>query len=141
MDYRPWRKTGRSLDAVPNHYVAFRGDFAPWRGWQNERAKKTLRTGVSRKNEGVSRIALDPCWSIIGIGGQAPRNCQDYDGTIYRSIKRWKVSAKGQGSAPPSCRLKYMSDQNHARPGPLPHLVRAEEKMISAPAISKFIPV
>jgi len=54
-------KTGRSLDAVPNHYVAFRGDLRHGVVATNER--KNLRRVQEKR--GVSELRLT-CWSIIG---------------------------------------------------------------------------
>src|SRR6266478_7000178 len=86
----PVAKTGRSLDAVPNHYVAFRGDLRHG-VVANERAKKPP-TG-SKKNEASPELRLT---LLVNYWDRrpSPPNCQDYDGTIYRSIKDEGISQR-----------------------------------------------
>jgi hypothetical protein len=86
----PVAKTGRSLDAVPNHYVAFRGDLRHG-VVANERAKKPP-TGF-KKNEVSPELRLT---LLVNYWDRrpSPPNCQDYDGTIYRSIKDEGISQR-----------------------------------------------
>jgi len=78
--YRPWRKLAdRSMP--PEYYAAFRGDLR--HGWWQTNERKNRRGSEKR---GVSRIALT---LLVNYWDRrpSPPNCQDYDGTIYRSIK------------------------------------------------------
>jgi hypothetical protein len=83
-------KTGRSLDAVPNHYVAFRGDLRHG-VVANERAKKPPT--AFKKNEVSPELRLT---LLVNYWDRrpSPPNCQDYDGTIYRSIKDEGISQR-----------------------------------------------
>jgi peptidoglycan pentaglycine glycine transferase (the first glycine) len=68
-------QSGRSIDAIPNHYVVFRGD---------------LRHGVianettAVQNSPELRLTL-----LVNYWDRrpAPPNCRDYDGTIYPSVQ------------------------------------------------------
>jgi hypothetical protein len=89
--------SGRSLDAVPNHYAAFRGD---------------LRHGVvfneaAQEADGPSRQADEPpelrLTLLVNYWDRrpAPPNCRDYDGTIYPSIQHQAVIPAAALPLPP----------------------------------------
>jgi len=84
----PVAASGRSLDAVPNHYVAFRGDLRHG-VVANENARRPI--GRHKKSEISSDLRLT---LLINFWDRrpSPPNCQDYDGTIYPSIKEETVS-------------------------------------------------
>jgi hypothetical protein len=84
----PEANSGRSLDAVPNHYVAFRGDLR--HGVVANEAGKKLPSG-SRKSDKASELRLT---LLVNYWDRrpSPPNCQDYDGTVYRSIQDEGVS-------------------------------------------------
>jgi len=84
----PEASSGRSLDAVPNHYVAFRGDLR--HGVVANEAGKKLPSG-SRKSDKASELRLT---LLVNYWDRrpSPPNCQDYDGTVYRSIQDEGVS-------------------------------------------------
>jgi hypothetical protein len=84
----PEANSGRSLDAVPNHYVAFRGDLR--HGVVANEAGKKLPSG-SRKSDKASELRLT---LLVNYWDRrpSPPNCQDYDGTVYRSIQDEGIS-------------------------------------------------
>jgi hypothetical protein len=84
----PEANSGRSLDAVPNHYVAFRGDLR--HGVVANEAGKKL-AGGSRKSDKSSELRLT---LLVNYWDRrpSPPNCQDYDGTVYRSFQDEGVS-------------------------------------------------
>jgi hypothetical protein len=79
----PVADSGRSLDAVPNHYVAFRGDLRHG-VVANGATKKPA--GEFKKSERSPELRLT---LLVNFWDRrpSPPNCQDYDGTIYRSIQ------------------------------------------------------
>jgi hypothetical protein len=84
----PEADSGRSLDAVPNHYAAFRGDLR----------HGVVANGVGKKPAGGSRnrdksaelrlTLLVNYWDRRPM----PPNCRDYDGTIYPAIRNESVT-------------------------------------------------
>jgi hypothetical protein len=84
----PEAKSGRSLDAVPNHYVAFRGDLRHGVVANGARQKKASRFGDTQKSPELRLTLLVNYWDRR----PAPPNCQDYDGIVYRSIQDEWVS-------------------------------------------------
>jgi hypothetical protein len=79
----PEAKSGRSLEAVPNHYVAFRGDLRHGVQFNEAAHKKPCRSGHAQKSPELRLTLLVNYWHRR----PAPPNCQDYDGTVYRSIQ------------------------------------------------------
>ena len=93
---------GRTLDAIPNHYVVFRGDLRHGVVAQGDgEAGNGLAEGV--KKTGELRLTL-----LVNYWDRrpAPPNCRDYDGSIYRALQeergrpaaRWSQPAGLQGS-------------------------------------------
>jgi hypothetical protein len=84
----PEADSGRSLDAVPNHYAAFRGDLR----------HGVVANGVGKKPAGGSRnrdksaelrlTLLVNYWDRRPM----PPNCRNYDGTIYPAIQNESVT-------------------------------------------------
>jgi len=79
----PETNSGRSLDAVPNHYVAFRGD---------------LRHGVVANGAGEESAAASMKLRLTLLVNYwdrrpSPPNCRDYDGTVYEAIQNESVNA------------------------------------------------
>ena len=79
----PEASSGRSLDAIPNHYVVFRGD---------------LRHGVVANGAGKESAAASGKLRLTLLVNYwdrrpSPPNCQDYDGTIYPAIQNEIVNA------------------------------------------------
>jgi hypothetical protein len=85
----PAPKSGRALDAVPNHYAAFRGDLR--HGVVSSGAGQKP-AGQYRKREKPPELRLT---LLVNYWDRrpAPPNCQDYDGTVYRAIQDEKVNA------------------------------------------------
>ena len=79
----PEANSGRSLDAVPNHYVAFRGDLRHGVVTNGAGQKEASRSGDTQKSPELRLTLLVNYWDRR----PAPPNCQDYDGTVYRSIQ------------------------------------------------------
>ena len=79
----PKAESGRTLDAVPNHYVLFQGDLR-----HGVVAQSTGQPGDRRaeevKNTDELRLTL-----LVNYWDRrpSPPNCRDYDGTIYRAIR------------------------------------------------------
>jgi len=65
---------GKSLDAVPNHYVIFRGDL--------RHGVVADETAPKTKSRGLRLTLLVNYWDRRPI----PPNCREYDGSIYPSI-------------------------------------------------------
>jgi hypothetical protein len=84
----PEANSGRSLDAVPNHYVAFRGDLRHGVVANGAGQKKASRSGDTQKSPELRLTLLVNYWDRR----PAPPNCQDYDGTVYRSIQDEGIS-------------------------------------------------
>jgi len=84
----PVAEAGRSLDAVPNHYVAFRGDLRHG-VVANGTTKKQF--GRPRKNEEQPELRLTLLVNYWDRRPSAP-NCQDYDGTVYQAIRNERIS-------------------------------------------------
>jgi hypothetical protein len=85
----PVAEAGRSLDAVPNHYVAFRGDLRHG-VVANSTTKKQF--GRPRKKDDQPELRLTLLVNYWDRRPSAP-NCQDYDGTIYPAIQNEKISS------------------------------------------------
>ena len=79
----PVAEAGRSLDAVPNHYVAFRGDLRHG-VVANGTTKKQF--GRPRKNEEQPELRLT---LLVNYWDRRPMppNCRDYDGTVYGALQ------------------------------------------------------
>ena len=87
--------SGVSLDAIPNHYVVFRGDLRHGvvaNSSTQEVASQTVKT--DRPPE-LRLTLLVNYWNRR----PAPPNCRDYDGTIYPSIRHEPASAAPSLSA------------------------------------------
>jgi hypothetical protein len=84
----PEANSGRSLDAVPNHYVAFRGDLRHGVVANGAGQKKASPSGDTQKSPELRLTLLVNYWDRR----PAPPNCQDYDGTVYRSIQDEGIS-------------------------------------------------
>jgi len=84
----PVAEAGRSLDAVPNHYVAFRGDLRHG-VVANGTTKKQF--GRPRKNEEQPELRLTLLVNYWDRRPSAP-NCQDYDGSVYQAIRNERIS-------------------------------------------------
>jgi hypothetical protein len=87
--------SGVSLEAIPNHYVVFRGDLRHGvvaNSSTQEVASQTVKT------EGPPDLRLT---LLVNYWDRrpAPPNCRDYDGTIYRSIRHEPASAASSLSA------------------------------------------
>src|SRR5438477_6812973 len=84
-----------SLDAIPNHYVVFRGDLRHGvvaNSSTQEVASQTVKT------EGPPNLRLT---LLVNYWDRrpAPPNCRDYDGTIYPSLRHEPASAASSLSA------------------------------------------
>src|SRR5882762_4058939 len=79
----PEAKAGRSLDAVPNHYVAFRGDL---------RHGVVADGGAKKPPAAYGKLRLT---LLVNYWDRrpSPPNCQDYDGTVYAAIQNEGVNA------------------------------------------------
>lgn len=87
--------SGVSLEAIPNHYVVFRGDLRHGvvaNSSTQEVASQTVKT------EGPPDLRLT---LLVNYWNRrpAPPNCRDYDGTIYPSIRHEAASAAPSLSA------------------------------------------
>jgi hypothetical protein len=87
----PKAESGRTLDAIPNHYVVFRGDLrhgvvANGNGREGHDSTK----GAEQSRE-LRLTLLVNYWHRR----PAPPNCRDYDGSVYRAIQEEKSKAAG----------------------------------------------
>jgi hypothetical protein len=85
----PVAEAGRSLDAVPNHYVTFRGDLR--HGVVANGTSKKF--GRPKKNENYPELRLTLLVNYWDRRPSAP-NCRDYDGTIYPAIQNERISSQ-----------------------------------------------
>src|SRR6267143_4023259 len=84
----PEANSGRSLDAVPNHYVAFRGDLRHG-VVANGAGKKPAAGSRNRDKSAELRLTL-----LVNYWDRRPMppNCRDYDGSIYPAIQNESVT-------------------------------------------------
>src|SRR5438132_8383057 len=78
----PEAKSGKSLDAVPNHYAVFRGDL---RHGVVANGAEQKRPGHSRNKKSAElRLTL-----LVNYWDRRPMppNCRDYDGTVYHALQ------------------------------------------------------
>jgi len=83
----PEAKSGRSLDAVPNHYAVFRGDLRHGVVFNEAAQEADGRSGQTDESPELRLTLLVNYWGRR----PAPPNCRDYDGTIYPSIQHQAV--------------------------------------------------
>ena len=91
----PKADSGRSLDAVPNHYVVFRGDLRHGVVASGATAEKASEIEQTEKPPALRLTLLVNYWKRR----PAPPNCRDYDGTIYPSIRHEPASVPQSLSA------------------------------------------
>lgn len=79
----PEAKSGKSLDAVPNHYAVFRGDL---RHGVVANGAGQKPPGLSRKTEKSPELRLT---LLVNYWDRRPMppNCRDYDGTVYNALQ------------------------------------------------------
>jgi len=84
----PEASSGRSLDAVPNHYVAFCGDLRHG-VVANGAGKKPAAGSRNRDKSAELRLTL-----LVNYWDRRPMppNCRDYDGSIYPAIQNESVT-------------------------------------------------
>ena len=87
----PKAESSTSLEAIPNHYVAFRGDLRHG-VVGNGTAPQTGETAPAPE---LRLTLLVNYWDRR----PAPPNCRDYNGTIYPSIQREPLSAASLSAA------------------------------------------
>ena len=85
----PKPKSGRALDAVPNHYAVFRGDLRHGVVANGAAQKTAARSAETKKSPKLRLTLLVNYWDRR----PAPPNCRDYDGTIYPSIQDQGVAS------------------------------------------------
>jgi hypothetical protein len=76
-------KFGRTLDAVPNHYVVFRGDLRHGVVVNGAAPKSPNFSAQAKKSPELRLTLLVNYWDRR----PAPPNCRDYDGTIYPALQ------------------------------------------------------
>lgn len=79
----PKAECGQTLDAVPNHYVLFRGDLRHGVVAQGNGQPENGRAEEVKTTEELRLTLLVNYWDRR----PAPPNCRDYDGTIYHAIR------------------------------------------------------
>lgn len=93
----PKAESARTLDAVPNHYVLFRGDLRHGVVAQSNGQQESGRAREVRDTDELRLTLLVNYWDRR----PAPPNCRDYDGTIYRAIReeRNRAGVAGYGKS------------------------------------------
>jgi hypothetical protein len=81
--------SGVSLDAVPNHYVVFRGDLRHGVVASGSAQEAASQIGETGRPPDLRLTLLVNYWDRR----PAPPNCRDYDGTIYPSIQHESACA------------------------------------------------
>jgi hypothetical protein len=79
----PKAEYGQTLDAIPNHYVVFRGDLRHGVTAQGNGQSGDDQAEGTKQTEELRLTLLVNYWD----GRPAPPNCRDYDGSIYRAIQ------------------------------------------------------
>jgi len=79
----PEAKSGRSLDAVPNHYAVFRGDLRHGVVANGAEQKPPGRSRKTEKSPELRLTLLVNYWDRRPM----PPNCRDYDGTVYQALR------------------------------------------------------
>src|SRR6266850_5393126 len=79
----PKPKAGRSLEAIPNHYVVFQGDLRHGVVANGAGQKVANRSTQTKKLPALRLTLLINYWHRR----PSPPNCRDYDGSIYPSIQ------------------------------------------------------
>jgi len=79
----PQPSAGKSLDAIPNHYVVFQGDLRHG-VVANGKEKPNARPAKNAKSPRMRLTLLVNYWDRR----PSPPNCRDYDGTIYPAIQK-----------------------------------------------------
>src|SRR6266850_6422386 len=87
--------SGVSLDAIPNHYVVFRGDLRHGVVANSSTQEVASQTVKTDRPPDLRLTLLVNYWDRR----PAPPNCRDYDGTIYPSIRHEPASAAPSLSA------------------------------------------
>jgi len=79
----PEAEFGKSVDAVPNEYAAFRGNLR--HGVVVNRPQKRARPSMENKKSPKLRLTL-----LVNYWDRRPLGpiCQDYDGTVYSPLQR-----------------------------------------------------
>ena len=85
----PKPKFGRSLEAIPNHYVVFRGDLRHGVVAEQAQSEGATQTSEVENNPELRLTLLVNYWSRR----PSPPNCRDYDGTIYRALQHEPATA------------------------------------------------
>lgn len=97
----PKAECGRTLDAIPNHYVVFRGDLRHGVVTQEDGTGSRHANGKSASNE-LRLTLLVNYWNRR----PSPPNCRDYDGSIYGALQNERsgtsVARRGLSAAYPS---------------------------------------
>src|SRR5690349_6891027 len=82
----PKADSGRTVDAVPNHYVVFRGDLRHGvvaQSTQSDGQPENVQAEEAKKPGELRLTLLVNYWDRR----PAPPNCRDYDGTIYPALQ------------------------------------------------------
>jgi len=79
----PEAEFGKTIDAVPNEYAAFRGNLR--HGVVVKRSKTSTSISTGKEKSGQLRLTL-----LVNYWDRRPLGpiCQDYDGTIYSPLQR-----------------------------------------------------
>jgi len=80
----PEAKSGRSLDAVPNHYAVFRGDLRHGVVANGAERNPPGRPRKTKKSPELRLTLLVNYWDRRPM----PPNCRDYDGTVYTALQK-----------------------------------------------------
>lgn len=82
----PQAEYGQTLDAIPNHYVVFRGDLRHGvvaQGSQGKGQPGDEPMEGAKQSDELRLTLLVNYWDRR----PAPPNCRDYDGSIYRALQ------------------------------------------------------
>lgn len=95
----PKAECGQTLDAIPNHYVVFRGDLRHGVPAQGNGQPENGQAAEAKRTDELRLTLLVNYWDRR----PAPPNCRDYDGTIYPALQgegnRWSTARRVKSAA------------------------------------------
>lgn len=94
----PKAECGRTLDAIPNQYVVFRGDLRHGVVTQEDGTGSNNPASGKNTSSELRLTLLVNYWNRR----PSPPNCRDYDGSIYRALQDERSGTSAVRRTPPA---------------------------------------